>query len=272
VMKKIDFTYIIFYSVLSILIAIAFYLVTKSLVPLSTSVLVLDSALIGIILGVLVFILQNIIEYANYILLPTPQRIVNYSALAILFVLCWIGFGYLFLYMLLPEKDFLSFVPLLPVRIFIAILVYISLVLFFINRFSIKEVEMENVISEPIVMNEQETPVRTVEILERIAVKNGQKIDVILVEEAICLLAEGDYVMIHSGKGKFLKEQTMKYFEQNLPSNKFVRVHRSSIVNVDFVAKIELYDKQSQLLKLQNGQQVKMSITGYRTLKKILGL
>ncbi|MDR1503967.1 MAG: LytTR family transcriptional regulator, partial [Prevotella sp.] len=84
--------------------------------------------------------------------------------------------------------------------------------------------------------------------------------------------AEGDYVMIHSTKGKFLKEQTMKSFESGLPQDKFVRVHRSSIVNIEFISQIELYDKQSQLLKLKNGGQVRISLSGYKALKKTLGL
>jgi DNA-binding LytR/AlgR family response regulator len=110
------------------------------------------------------------------------------------------------------------------------------------------------------------------ETLERIAVKNGQKIDVVLVSEIIHLQAEGDYVMIHSTKGKFLKEQTMKSFESGLPQDKFVRVHRSSIVNIEFISQIELYDKQSQLLKLKNGGHVRISLSGYKALKKTLGL
>ena len=78
--------------------------------------------------------------------------------------------------------------------------------------------------------------------------------------------------MIHSTKGKFLKEQTMKSLEYTLPADKFVRVHRSNIINVDFIARIELYDKQTQLLKLKNGAQVKASLAGYKLLKKTLGL
>jgi DNA-binding LytR/AlgR family response regulator len=64
----------------------------------------------------------------------------------------------------------------------------------------------------------------------------------------------------------------MKYFEEHLPSNLFVRVHRSCIVNVQVISKIELFEKQNQLLTLQNGLQVKASATGYKLLKRTLNL
>ena len=76
--------------------------------------------------------------------------------------------------------------------------------------------------------------------------------------------------MIHTTKGKFLKEQTMKYFTDHLPKGKFVRIHRSHIVNIDFIQNIELYDKQNQIVKLKGNFQVKMSITGYKELRRVL--
>ena len=109
-------------------------------------------------------------------------------------------------------------------------------------------------------------------MLERIAVKSGQKIDVVLVPDIIYLQAVGDYVKIHTAKGRFLKEETMKYFQEHLPSKQFVRVHRSYIVNVEMINRIEVYEKQNQLITLKNGEQIKVSITGYKQLKMVLGL
>jgi len=110
------------------------------------------------------------------------------------------------------------------------------------------------------------------EILERIAVKSGTKIHVVLVSEILYLQADGDYVQIFSPQGKFLKEQTMKYFEEHLPDNQFIRVHRSVIVNVEMISRIELYEKQNQLLTLKNGQQIKTSPAGYKALRLALNL
>ncbi|MDR3296621.1 MAG: LytTR family DNA-binding domain-containing protein [Prevotellaceae bacterium] len=105
------------------------------------------------------------------------------------------------------------------------------------------------------------------ESLTRIAVKDRQHIHVVPLHELYYIEADGDYVKLHTSKGAFLKEKTMKYFEQNLPQQQFVRVHRSYIVNVDEVAKIELYEKDSYRVHLKNGEALRASSSGYRTLK-----
>lgn len=114
--------------------------------------------------------------------------------------------------------------------------------------------------------------ITTTEIIDRIAIKLGSKIHVIAVPDILYLQAEGDYVMIYTPDGNYLKEQTMKYFEQHLPQQKFVRVHRSCIVNVEIISRVELYEKQNYLLHLQNGTKIKASTNGYRLLKKTLSL
>jgi DNA-binding LytR/AlgR family response regulator len=93
-----------------------------------------------------------------------------------------------------------------------------------------------------------------------------------MIPEILYLQADGDYVQIHTINGKYLKEQTMKYFELHLPAGQFVRVHRSTIVNVEMISRIELYEKQSQQLTLKNGQQVKTSPSGYKALRAALNL
>ena len=107
---------------------------------------------------------------------------------------------------------------------------------------------------------------------ERIAVKSGTKIHVVLIPDILYLQADGDYVQIFTRDGKYLKEQTMKYFDEHLPENQFVRVHRSVIVNVEMISRIELYEKQNQLLTLKNGQQIKTSPAGYKALRMALNL
>ena len=77
---------------------------------------------------------------------------------------------------------------------------------------------------------------------------------------------------IKAEKEKLIKEQTMKYFELHLPSNQFVRVHRSYIINVEKISRIELYAKQSQRITLHNGDQLKVSAAGYKTLRAALDL
>lgn len=259
--------------------AIALYICIKPLVDVSEYVLITDSAISGTVLSGLLLLLRNIAQYSRISSFPVRQQLINYSALAILFVACWICIEFLVLYLVFPEGDWADLVHTVPIRIVVALLVY-SLTIATFTRMYIPEDKIADITIDeekggrelPGSIPESAIETESNEILERIAVKNGQKIDVVLVSEIIHLQAEGDYVMIHSTKGKFLKEQTMKSFESGLPQDKFVRVHRSSIVNIEFISQIELYDKQSQLLKLKNGGQVRISLSGYKALKKTLGL
>jgi len=108
------------------------------------------------------------------------------------------------------------------------------------------------------------------ELLQRIAVKTRHKVHVIGVNEIMYLEAEGDYVMIHIKDGNYLKEKTMKYFESHLDPEKFIRIHRSYIVNAEAIERIELYDKESYSVLLKNGASLKASTSGYKLLKQIL--
>ena len=108
--------------------------------------------------------------------------------------------------------------------------------------------------------------------LTRIAVKDRQQIHVIPVNDIDYLEADGDYVKLHTGKKAYLKEKTMKYFEENLPAQQFIRIHRSYIVNVNEVAKIELYEKESYRVHLKNGEALKASSSGYKALKAAVSL
>jgi len=109
------------------------------------------------------------------------------------------------------------------------------------------------------------------EVVERLFVKTGSKIDVVPVAEIIKIEAEDDYVWLFTKDKKFLKKETMNYLEQNLPENTFVRVHRSSIINVSFIDKIEKYGKESYLIKLKDGSQVNVSKSRIKDLKQQLG-
>lgn len=86
------------------------------------------------------------------------------------------------------------------------------------------------------------------------------------------LQANGDYVSIYSKEKVYLKEETMKYFENNLPPKQFIRIHRSYIVNVDFINSIENYKKNQFIVKLKNKHELKASLSGYKILKETLSL
>lgn len=106
--------------------------------------------------------------------------------------------------------------------------------------------------------------------LERIVIKNGSKIEMIHFYDVTYIETYGDYVWIHTEKAKYLKQKTMKEFEELLPTT-FLRVHRSFLVNIPFIQKLELYEKNSYQLLLKNGAKVSVSKSGYKELKETLG-
>jgi two-component system, LytTR family, response regulator len=108
------------------------------------------------------------------------------------------------------------------------------------------------------------------DILSRVAVKSGTKIDVIPVEAITYLEAEGDYVMIYTKDESYLKEKTMKYFESHLDNHQFIRIHRSYVVNVNEIIRLEHYDKENYIAILKNNIKLKVSSSGHKLLKQVL--
>lgn len=107
--------------------------------------------------------------------------------------------------------------------------------------------------------------------IDRVVVRQGSKIIIIPVSEINHVQAEDDYVSIHTKGKKYLKQLTLKYLEEALPQTKFVRIHRSHIVSVDMIDKLEAYSKDSYLAILNNGEKLPVSRTGYQSLRDILG-
>lgn len=109
-------------------------------------------------------------------------------------------------------------------------------------------------------------------VLDKIVVKFNSNIHVIPLEEVIYIESEDDYVMIHTINGKHLKHQTMKFYEKGLDSNKFIRIHRSYIVNISKINKIEKFGKDTYQVVLKNGSALKVSRSRYQDLKFLLGI
>ena len=108
-----------------------------------------------------------------------------------------------------------------------------------------------------------------IEYLERITYKAGSKISIIPIERVQWLEAQDDYVMLHTTEGKFLKQKTMKYYEDHLAPNDFIRIHRSFIVKLTEIKQIELFEKESYRVILKEGKLLPVSKTGYAKLKEI---
>jgi two-component system LytT family response regulator len=107
---------------------------------------------------------------------------------------------------------------------------------------------------------------------ERIVVKTGGKIKIINIQQIHYLEAADDYVKIYTGEGVFLKNKTLSFYEQSLPSGVFVRTHRSFMVNVQDITRIDPYEKDSHLAILRSGAKVPVSKSGYPKLKTVLGI
>lgn len=105
---------------------------------------------------------------------------------------------------------------------------------------------------------------------KRVVIKNGSKIEMVNHEEIYYVESYGDYVWIHSAKGKLLKQKTMKEFEDILGVD-FLRIHRSYLVNTTAIQKLELYEKNSYQLLLKNNDRLSVSKSGYKLLKDTLG-
>lgn len=107
---------------------------------------------------------------------------------------------------------------------------------------------------------------------QRIVVKNGSKIKIIPVHDVLYLEAADDYVKIHTTEGYFLKNKTMTHFEKALDPQLFVRSHRSYIVNVQQITRIDPYEKDNHVAILRSGAKVPVSRNGYGKLREVLGL
>jgi len=110
------------------------------------------------------------------------------------------------------------------------------------------------------------------EHLNRIVVKTGKQIKILPTENIDFLEADDDYVAVYCGGNRYLKQQTMKFYEEHLDPSLFVRIHRSYIVRVNTVVGIEAYSKDSHIVKLTTGKQLKVSTKGYQRLKQVLNL
>ncbi|WP_126245469.1 LytR/AlgR family response regulator transcription factor [Chitinophaga rhizosphaerae] len=106
----------------------------------------------------------------------------------------------------------------------------------------------------------------------RVVVKINGKIKIIPVLDIHYLEGADDYVKIITAEGAFLKNKTMTFFEKMLDPQQFIRVHRSYILNVTQITRIDPYEKESYLAILRDGSKVMVSKTGYPKLKEVLGL
>lgn len=106
----------------------------------------------------------------------------------------------------------------------------------------------------------------------RVVVKDGATIQIIPTSEILYIEAYDDYVKIHTKDKYHLKKKTLNYYEQTLNPKDFLRIHRSFIINVNYLTKIDSFEKNSYRATLTNLAQVPISRNSYGNLKKMLGV
>ncbi len=104
------------------------------------------------------------------------------------------------------------------------------------------------------------------EILSRVVVKSGRRIQVIPVESIYYIESQDDFVMIYCRDGHFMKQKTMKFFENHLDREQFVRIHRSYFLNLSAISEIQQYEKESWMVLTRQGARLKVSKGGYANL------
>jgi two-component system LytT family response regulator len=108
------------------------------------------------------------------------------------------------------------------------------------------------------------------EFLTRVVIKDGAQIQVVGVERVDFLMAQGDYVAVHADGKSHLKQQTMQSLSDSLDPARFVRIHRSYVLNLDRLARIEPYGRDSKIAVLADGTELPVSRSGYTRLRALL--
>lgn len=108
--------------------------------------------------------------------------------------------------------------------------------------------------------------------LNRVVVRNAGQISIIPATDIVYIEAFDDYVKIFTATDFFLKKKTMSFYEQSLDPSVFFRAHRSFIINLQFLSRVEPYEKNGFVALMKNGKRVPLSRSGYSGLREKLGL
>lgn len=110
------------------------------------------------------------------------------------------------------------------------------------------------------------------EKVQRIVVKEQGAIKILPLDQILYIEAANDYIKIHTKEKYYLKLQTMSAIENSLPNNQFIRIHRSYLLNIAFLHRIDIMEKENYVAKLTNNQTIPISRSGHALLKKNLGI
>lgn len=261
------------------LIFISIFILAGALIPLCLAGLIklelINLIIQGIISGLIICVISVLLWFVTRFTrlngLSPVQGILNHIALLLLALFVWLGFDYLILYLIFPVSIFNLFTDLILFKIVIGIFVFIITIQYYEKRPVSEIIEDE---PDLLIESKEKVPEKKqvkIETIDKITVKSGSNINIINVTDLLYIQAEGDYVILYTSATRYIKEDTMKHIEEQLPPY-FIRIHRSCILNTNYISRIELYEKQNYKITLKTGQQLKASVTGYKLLKEKLHL
>ena len=108
-------------------------------------------------------------------------------------------------------------------------------------------------------------------LLDRILIRDGSRVQVIALDKVDYIEAQDDYIAIRSEGKSWLKSQRLSELETRLDARRFVRIHRSWIVNIESVARIEASSKDSHVAVLRDGSKLPISRSGYQKVRGLVG-
>jgi two-component system LytT family response regulator len=106
--------------------------------------------------------------------------------------------------------------------------------------------------------------------ISRIVIRDGAEVHVVPIDKVDFVEAQDDYVAVRTAERTLLKEQTMGDLERQLDPRRFVRIHRSFLLNLDRLARLETTGKDTRMAILRDGRRLPVSKSGYTRLQRLL--
>jgi two-component system LytT family response regulator len=106
--------------------------------------------------------------------------------------------------------------------------------------------------------------------LGRVLIRDGARVHVIASEKIDYIEAQDDYVQIHTEGKAYLKNQRLSELESQLDGDKFLRIHRSYLLNIDCISRIEPAGKDSHVAVLKDGSKLPISRSGYQKVRSVI--
>ena len=104
----------------------------------------------------------------------------------------------------------------------------------------------------------------------RIVIRDGAEVHVVPIDRVDFVEAQDDYIAVHAAERTLLKDQTLSSLESQLDPRRFVRVHRSYLLNLDRLARLEAASKDTKVAILRDGREIPVSRSGYERLQQLL--